>query len=122
MKAARETKWYSRPSCSFMRGARVVCETLKRNSTIESRSRFVKVVLPAPEGDEIINGRGVILGNVLYLFAKTFDLAFHLDDQLGHFGVGRLGADRIYFTADFLKKKVESTTDLLRICQQRRKL
>src|SRR6185369_14230994 len=104
----RSTKWYSRPSCSFCRGLRVVCDTLKRSSGISLSRRAVSVVLPAPEGEDTIRGRGSSL-HILDLFANPLEFCLHLHDQMGDFRILALRANGIRFSPDFLQQKVEPT-------------
>src|SRR6478609_8018135 len=82
----RSTKWYSRPFCSFCRGRRVVCETLKRRAGISLSNRAVSVVLPAPDGEDTINGRGPSL-DILDLLTNPLELCLHLDDQMRDFRI-----------------------------------
>ena len=102
MNLARSTKWYSRPFCSPGRGFLVVCETLKARSETCAKSLLVKVVLPAPEGDDTISGRGPLL-DILHLFTHAFDFCLHFDDHVGEIGILALGADRVDLTSNFLQ-------------------
>src|ERR1039457_4792865 len=52
--SSREVKWYSRPLSSEPRGARVVHETAKSTPLSCLRSSLASVLLPEPEGAEII--------------------------------------------------------------------
>src|SRR4051812_47140202 len=90
--SGRSTKWYSRPSSSFARGRRVVCDTLKCTPSICWRRRAVRVVLPAPEGDETINGSGPLL-DILDLLPNSLELCLHLHDQMGNWRILALGAN-----------------------------
>jgi hypothetical protein len=48
-------KWYSRPSVSEPRGARVVYDTEKSSPSTSDRTCATSVDLPEPEGAEMIN-------------------------------------------------------------------
>src|SRR6478752_2275253 len=106
----RSTKWYSRPFCSFWRGLRVVCDTLKRSCGISLSKRAVSVVLPAPEGEDTINGRGPSL-DILDLLPDPLQLCLHLHDQMGDFRILALCANGIRFSTDFLQQKIEATAN-----------
>src|SRR5450432_1177593 len=107
----RSTKWYSRPSCSFWRGFRVVCDTLKRSSSPRSLSNaVVSVVLPAPDGDDTMSGSGPSF-HILDLLPDSFELGLHLHDQMGNRGILALCANCIRFSTDFLQQKIQATPD-----------
>src|SRR5450755_4754858 len=106
----RSTKWYSRPSCSFWRGFRVVCDTLKRSSGSCLSKAVVSVVLPAPDGDETMSGRGPSF-DILDLLPDSFELGLHLHDQMGNRGILALCPNCIRFSTDFLQQKIEATPD-----------
>src|SRR6187431_97008 len=107
---SRSTKWYSRPFCSFCLGLRVVCDTLKRSVGSSLSNRAVSVVLPAPEGEETINGSGPSL-DILDLLPNPLELCLHLDDQMGNWRILALCANGIRFSTDFLQQKVEATAN-----------
>ena len=52
--SSRVVKWYSRPFSSEPRGARVVQETAKSTPLTCLRSSLTSVLLPEPEGAEMM--------------------------------------------------------------------
>ena len=58
-KAASSRKWYSRPSASPGRGARVVAETDVTTCSRRWRTRAMTVPFPAPEGPEMTKTAGM---------------------------------------------------------------
>jgi hypothetical protein len=67
-KSSLVTKWYSRPSCSPVRGARVVCDMLKPNLSGYSLKRRWRIVdLPVPLGPEMTTARRDAMAEVLIL-------------------------------------------------------
>src|SRR5262245_1261922 len=116
-KRALSMKWYSRPSTSPGRGARVVA--LTENSTRGSAIRRLQIVLlPEPEGPEttsIVPSAAIPLLNplldVLHLLAQALDVGLGLHHPVGDGGVGALGADRVHLAEDLLHEKVELAAD-----------
>src|SRR5258708_93332 len=88
-------KWYSTPSFSPGRGARVVCETENRRPSSSFRTRVTTVVLPAPEGAEttITLPPAPCSLNVLHLFPELLDLRFQIHDLAHHRRVRRLRSE-----------------------------
>src|SRR5580700_9231976 len=113
------------PSTSLERRARVVTEIDSvRSSSLVWRSIRVKVVLPAPDGEERISikprpraravcsiaGRSssrISLLDILDLFAELLDLDAQFEAEPRQARVVRLGAKRIGLTRKFLGKEVE---------------
>jgi len=58
--SVRPTKWYSRPSCSPGRNARVVADTVGWMPESVARTRAMTVPFPAPEGPEMTKTVGML--------------------------------------------------------------
>src|ERR1700691_5567344 len=96
--SARVVKLYSRPFSSDPRGGRVVHEMEKSTPLTCLRSSLTRVLLPEPEGAEMIKSIPAnlivpfvflwtllqLLFHVLNLFARFFDFSFHRQSQLGN--------------------------------------
>src|ERR1700737_1528730 len=113
------------PSTSLERRARVVTEIDSvRSSSLVWSSIRVKVVLPAPDGDEGISikprpralavcsfaersSRCKFLLDILDLFAELFDLAAQFEAEPRQARVIRFGAQGIGFPGTFLGKEGE---------------
>src|SRR4051812_23065061 len=90
----RETKWYSLPSVSLSRGLRVVCEMLKVRPFTSASRRAVSVVLPAPEGDEMIRSSGRSL-DILDLLPDLLELALDVHYQMRKLHILAFRAQRV---------------------------
>src|SRR5262245_12190356 len=112
-KRALSRKWYSRPSTSPARGARVVA--LTENSTRGSTIRRLQIVLlPEPDGPEttsIVPCPAIALLDVLHLLAQALDVGLGVDHPVGHGRVGALGTDRVDLAEDLLDEEVELAPD-----------
>src|SRR5258708_27492247 len=103
-------KWYSTPSFSPGRGARVVCETENRRPSSSFRTRVTTVVLPAPEGAEttITLPRAPSSLNVLHLFPDLLDLRLQVHDLAHDRRVRRLAPQRVRLPGQLLGQEVEA--------------
>src|SRR5579872_1012939 len=94
--SSRVVKLYSRPFSSEPRGGRVVQETEKSTPLTCLRSSLTNVLLPDPEGAEMMNRMPATLLDfslsvrgfhdllhVLNLLARLFDLGFHGQTKFG---------------------------------------
>src|SRR5450631_478442 len=123
------------PSTSLDRRARVVTEIDKvRSSSLVCSSIRVKVVLPAPDGDERINIKprrpsgvfwpGAVLSlakwlssgmsfllDVLDLLAELLDFDAQFETKRRQARVVRFGAQRIGLAGQFLGQEVEPAAD-----------
>src|SRR6476619_1733679 len=78
------------------------------------RSWRESVVLPAPEGDDrtnIIPLRFTPSLQIRDLLAELLDHGLELKPDIGELHVGCLGAQRIRFAIELLRKKIEPTAD-----------
>src|SRR5260370_19676831 len=107
MKRALSMKWYSRPSSSFCRGFRVVCETEKRSSGWASRMRVFSVVFPAPDGDDRMSKRKSSSFDILHLLSHPLDFGLEFYHKVHGPKVLRLGSNRIYLARHLLQKEIE---------------
>ena len=117
---------------------RVVCETLKRRAGNRSWSFRVRVVFPAPLGEERMRSRkgstitpGSISGHawenttarllldVLDLLAHALDLGLQLDDRVRDHGVLALGADRVGLAGHLLEEEIEAPAHGVRAREER---
>src|ERR1700676_2777393 len=114
------------PSTSLERRARVVTEIDSvRSSSLVWRSIRVKVVLPAPDGEERISIKPrpralavcrfaerssscKFLLDILDLFAELLDLDAQFEAEPRQARIVRFGAQGIGFAGKFLGKEVES--------------
>src|ERR1700730_56683 len=102
------------PSTSLERRARVVTEIDSvRSSSLVWRSIRVKVVLPAPDGEERTtikprrSSNCISLLDILDLFAELLDLDAQFEAEPRQARVVRLSAQRIGLARKFLGKEVE---------------
>src|SRR5437016_11470774 len=96
------TNQYSRPSCSWPRAERVVCDTDTTRCESSSSSDLTRLDLPAPLGaatTKRLPGYSMQgLFEVLHLFAQLLDRHFHLDRDVGELEGRGLRAERVCFT------------------------
>src|SRR5690606_3979950 len=105
-----ETKWYSRPSASPGRGARVVQDTDRARSGWSATRRRDSEVLPAPDGLEItsIRPRRRRSGSldILHLLAELLDGRLQLQANRGEGRGGGLRAQGVGLTVELLRQEV----------------
>src|SRR5512133_620488 len=84
-------------------------------------SRPVRVVLPAPEGEDTMNRRGELF-DILHLLAHPFRFRLQFDDQVRKCCVLALGAQGIRLPTYFLQEKIHASSRRLGGLDERTKL
>src|SRR5438105_8323574 len=102
-KVGSSMKWYSRPSCSWPRGLRVVCDTNTTRCESISSSDLTRLDLPAPLGAATTKrfpGYSMVGGllEVLHLLAQLLHRHLHFDRDIGQLEGRCLGAEGVCFT------------------------
>src|SRR5262245_42285492 len=97
-------KWYSRPSFSPSRGARVVYEMESRMFASRLSSASTRLVFPAPDG--ATTTKTFPLLNVLDLLAHLLDQHLQLDRDSRDLVRDRLRAEGVRFAIQLLAEEV----------------